>query len=65
MLTDPGDIGKAFGAIDKIHDAKDKLCAVRLSEFVSVGDRAAIVTIINQLAAATMHLSTMLPEPPE
>ncbi len=63
MLDDPGSIGKINGALDKIADALEKCCDVRLAESTSQEDVTKIITYIDQLAATKQNLSLMLPPP--
>jgi len=64
MLTDPGQIQKVQGALDKIADATEKLCAVRNDEDAHLADRVFIHNVINDLCASKLILSTVIPPDP-
>lgn len=65
MLTDPGDIGKVEGALQKFLDAREKLCEVIHGNTASSADAASVQQVIDTVAAGSQHLSTILPPKPE
>jgi len=64
MLTDPGHIQKVLGALDKLTDAIDKICDVRIDATVPPEDRAILVTVIHRISDAKLTLSALIPPPP-
>lgn len=65
MLTDPGDIRNVQGALQKYLDARQSLCEVIHEHTASAADAASVQQVIDHVAAASQHLSTLLPPEPE
>ena len=67
MLTDPGQILKIEGALDKLTDAVQKLCDVTTDQTAPPDDRVFIRRCIKEISSAKIALSTVLiptPLPP-
>lgn len=61
MISDPNDITKMRGALDKFSDATQKLCDVRHSEHTLPNDAIAVQIGIDRTAAAKLALSELIP----
>jgi len=64
MLTDPGDIGKIQGALEKLTDATEKLCGCVLSSTVTEQDHQVIQDTIDAIGAYKQGLSLLIPPEP-
>lgn len=64
MLIDQGQIDKVTAAMTKFDDATEKLCAVWNDEEAPTDDRVLCRSVIGDIAAAKMRLSTILPVQP-
>lgn len=62
MLSDAGDVAKVRNAFEKLDDAEEKFCDVRLSAHTGAAERDIMIAAIEGLAAAKMAVSEILPE---
>lgn len=61
MIVDPGDVIKMEGAFQKLDDAVNKLCDVRISTHTTAPDVLKVQKGIDELGATKMALSTLIP----
>lgn len=65
MLTDPGDIAKVRGGLEKMQDAEDKFCDVLKNLGLGTEDRFHLQDAVNMIGAASIKASETIPEEPE
>lgn len=65
MLNNQPDVDKIIGGLEKLTDAVEKFCVVRLSEHTSKLDVVKIVEGLDFMARGKQLISLILPPMPE
>lgn len=65
MLTHAADIAHVHAALQMYLTARDKLCQIIHANSASSADTTSVQQVIDQVGAASQHLSTLLPPEPQ